>query len=50
MYVVAIGNAFDGLSVHGPFESSEEAQEWAQGYHDEWHVLLLREAPVVVGQ
>lgn len=29
MYVILCGNPVDGLSVYGPFHTSEEANEWA---------------------
>lgn len=29
MYTIAVGNAFDGLMLHGIFDTSEEANEYA---------------------
>jgi hypothetical protein len=28
-YVVTAGNLFDGYEIHGPFQSAEEANDWA---------------------
>ena len=30
MYVILCGNPVDGIQVHGPFPSSDEAHEWAE--------------------
>ena len=30
MYVVATGNAFEGIILHGPFTEHEEACVWAE--------------------
>lgn len=45
--VVAVGNAFDGLALWGPFEDKDAASEWADNEcrHEEW-VLAPVEAPV----
>jgi hypothetical protein len=29
MFVVIEGNIIDGMRIHGPFASAEEANEWA---------------------
>lgn len=45
MIVVALGNAFDGLALYGPFEDSEDAAIWAenntQGNSDiaDWNIV-----------
>lgn len=42
-YCVAQGNPFDGVTLYGPFETSEEASEWAEsndGNFDWWIVNL----------
>lgn len=42
MIIVSIGNAFDGITLHGPFETFEGAQEWAESNTDEdWHTLRV---------
>jgi hypothetical protein len=38
-YVVADGNAFDGIELFGPFENEEDATMWAEYNCGEWHVL-----------
>jgi hypothetical protein len=41
--VVAVGNAFDGINLFGPFEDSEVAIAWAEHEHleGEWNVVDL---------
>ena len=41
VYVLSIGNAFDGLRLVGPFEWSQEAQDWAEEHAkgEEWNVV-----------
>jgi hypothetical protein len=42
MYVVSIGNAFDGLHLVGPFDDNEEAQEYGDTLRNvEWAVVEL---------
>lgn len=39
-HVLAFGNAFDGITLHGVWENPEEAAEFAEMYSDgEWHLL-----------
>lgn len=40
MFVVVIGNPFDGLSIHGPFDSHDDARQWAEdeGDSESWWV------------
>lgn len=40
-YVIAMGNAFDGHTLYGPFNDTTEAQEWAYSHsHDgEWRMV-----------
>jgi len=38
-FAVALGNAFKGISLYGPFESKEKAHEWGEQYvrdHHQW--------------
>lgn len=37
-YVVAMGNPFDGISLHGPFDSREDAETWAEDADGDWWV------------
>lgn len=46
MYVVSIGNPYDGISLVGPFDTTEEANEYADGLNDEWHVMELTPPPI----
>lgn len=40
--IVITGNPVDGFAYHGPFESEEEAQEWAENEcQDDWWVAPL---------
>jgi hypothetical protein len=40
-YIVAVGNAFDGVSLYGPFESFEDAEPFAQNQDADWHIVKL---------
>ena len=41
-HIVVVGNAIDGLAFHGPFDSYDEALEYAEGFIDrDWHVVPL---------
>jgi hypothetical protein len=41
-YIVAFGDAFNGLSFYGPFDTHEEASAYAEREtNDAWHVLPL---------
>jgi hypothetical protein len=44
-YVVAVGNAFDGLTLYGPFNDEGEALRFAEDEISaaEWNVVLLNE-------
>ena len=39
--VVAIGDAFGGLDLVGPFDTNGEAIEWAEGLTQQWAVVKL---------
>jgi len=43
MYVVAFGNAFDGLIFFGPFDSFDEAEAYANAENagQEWNVVKV---------
>lgn len=44
VYAVAVGNAFDGMKIYGPFlEGSDEALLWVEGegLDADWHIVLL---------
>jgi hypothetical protein len=42
-FAVALGNAFDGITLYGPFEDHEEAIEWASENDGgkPWEVVTL---------
>lgn len=47
MFVVAVGNPFDGIELIGPFESADEANEYADqsfGGKDTWWVMKVEPA------
>lgn len=41
--VVAIGNPFDGIVMYGPFDTTDDANEWAdhEVSNDTWWVMSL---------
>lgn len=44
LYVIAVGNPFDGLWLIGPFASGEEALEYAEDItHSEWSLVALEQ-------
>jgi hypothetical protein len=51
MYVVVVGNPFDGMTIYGPFDGPTEADEWTQGNAKtdldgvDWWIMPL-ESPV----
>lgn len=42
-YCVAQGNPFDGVTLYGPFDTTEEADEWATANGDnlDWWIVDL---------
>ena len=43
-YAVAVGDAFDGINLYGPFEDGEEATIWAgDTIKESWNVVELQE-------
>ncbi len=44
-YVVAFGNAFDGIELYGPFDDHEKATNYAEHAHkktyEEWNIVKL---------
>ena len=41
-YAVAIGHAFDGITMYGPFQSYDEAHTFAERVDDDdWHIVPL---------
>jgi hypothetical protein len=42
-FIVAVGNAFDGLTVYGPFDTSEDAQTFGQDCRrgEDWTIVEL---------
>lgn len=50
MFVVVIGNVFDGLDLIGPFDEMDEAQDYGDASrHDEWTAVELVAPPLPVG-
>ena len=41
MYVVADGNAFDGIELYGTFDDPEDASYWAERNCLEWNVIRV---------
>lgn len=41
MFVVVFGNPFDGMSVHGPFQDSEDANRYAEDADCDWWLMDL---------
>ena len=41
MFVVISGNPFDGMTIHGPFDDGEAANDWADSNikNDTWWVM-----------
>lgn len=48
MYVLAVGNSFDGLTLYGPFEDAEETNDIGSSEfpNQDWHVVDLCPSPV----
>jgi hypothetical protein len=49
VYVVAVGDAWAGITLYGPFDSVEDAHEWINDDQDvrngTWNVVPLFPAP-----
>lgn len=46
MIVVAAGNPFDGMRLHGPFEAYDEANDWAErNITDDWWSVIVEPLP-----
>lgn len=43
LYVVALGNQFDGTRLFGPFVTFEEADKFAGSVNDEWRIVELED-------
>ncbi len=50
MYVVSTGTPFDGIDLTGPFESGEEAIEYASTLDEPWGVIELTCPPINGGE
>jgi hypothetical protein len=44
MYVIALGDAWDGISLYGTFGTSDEAVEYANDNlnRDDWTIIFVR--------
>jgi hypothetical protein len=41
-YVVVVGNPFDGMAIHGPFDEIEDANQYGEYTNEDyWWVLEL---------
>jgi hypothetical protein len=40
-YVILTGNIIDGMNIVGPFETHDDADEYASRYVDEWWIVEL---------
>lgn len=40
-YTVAVGNAFDGIQLHGFFHSFEAAIAYAEPRYEEWNIIVI---------
>ena len=47
MIVVAAGNAFDGITVYGPFDTAAEAFAWADVHLMEGTIVSVRDKSVL---
>jgi hypothetical protein len=44
MFAVATGNAFDGLTLHGPFTDINEAEEWLTAIQPlDWTIVAINQ-------
>lgn len=42
--IISVGNAYDGITLHGPFDDVYQAGVWAEqeiGSTDEWHLIMV---------
>lgn len=40
MWILAVGNPFDGLTLYHGFDNRDEARVWAETYaRDEWFIV-----------
>lgn len=40
-HVVITGNVIDGIQVHGPFTSHDDAMAWAEEHVEVWYVAKI---------
>ena len=43
LWVVAVGNQFDGTHLFGPFATPESALAWAESIGDVWQLVEVEE-------
>lgn len=41
MFVVVKGSIFDGMAVHGPFKTFDEAFQWSYFLRENWTIVKL---------
>jgi hypothetical protein len=43
MFIVSVGNLWDGFAVYGPFDNHENAYDWAQSnIKENWHIIEVK--------
>mgnify|MGYP006908404888 CR=1 FL=1 len=42
-FIVAVGNPFDGMTLHGAFKDREEAEYWAESLNESWWELPINQ-------
>ena len=42
LFIVALGNSFDGISLYGTFKDFESAEEWAEQTGEEWNIVPVQ--------
>lgn len=40
-HVVVIGNPFDGMSIHGPFDTVDDAVAYGEESGEDWWAMVL---------
>lgn len=41
LFVLSVGNAYDGLTLHGPFATADDALEVAASLDQDWQIIPL---------
>lgn len=43
MYVVSLGDHFDGITLYGPFADFDDAMEWGIATGENWHIAEVEQ-------